>query len=132
MKLVGGLVEVNISGLFPESDANCAAVHFGGAKTVFVRALLDVQGGDFVERQRWPAAFSGAQRLAAPVRWRGDLPKRLLAPLRYRLLIAAAPANLSWLSDAMIRGSDAAGAGSAEFKRRGVDLIQRQHTIRPF
>ena len=159
------MVDIGVFGLFPEANSNCAAVHFGNAKTVrqpigltsanihatlpiddlcaieieiaprgntvYVRALLDVEGGDFVERQRWPTAFAGTQPLTSPVRWRGDLPKRLLAPLRYRLLVAAAPETLSWLSDAMIRGGGA-GAGAAEFRRRDVGLIQREQVIRPF
>jgi len=163
---VRNLIEIKVFALFPADQANCAAVHFGGAKTVnepiglastgtyktlpvddlcaieieitprggplYVRAILDVEGSNFVEPQRWPAIFTGARPLETPIRWRGDLPKRLLAPLSYRFFIASSAAELSWLSDAMIRGSSATEAGVAELSKRGVALIQRHHTIRPF
>ena len=99
---------------------------------VFVRAILDVEGGDFVDRQRWPLELGGSQALTgSPIRWRGDLPKRLLAPLSYRLVVAFATSDLSWLSDAMIRGGAATEAGVQALGQRGVTIMRRHHTIQP-
>ena len=128
-----GLESANTHRSLPIDDLCAIEIEFvPSAESVFVRAILDVEGGDFVDRQRWPVGLSGTQSVVSSIRWRGDLPKRLYAPLRYSLTVASATTDLSWLSDAMIRGSSATEAGTQALGQRGVTIVQRHHTIKPF